>query len=117
MPSAGLLWEMESLCERGEGGENRGIAGRAEQEAFDLRAGILHVAGVCAILRRNIPAMHSQHLAVRVILCRKQHKRIGHITTSGRDGQRVALERGRGLCAQGQRLIGIKLRRCSYRPG
>lgn len=92
----------------GRRGENRGIAGRAEQEAFDLRAGILHAAGVCAILRLNIPALHSEHLTVRVILCRKQHKRIGHITTSGRDGQRVALERGRGLCAQGQRLIGIE---------
>lgn len=99
---------MESLCERGEGGEDWGIAGRAEQEAFDLRAGILHVAGVCVLLRLNIPAMHSEHLTVRVILCRKQHKRIGHITTSGRDGQRVALERGRGLCTQGQRLIGIE---------
>lgn len=39
VPSAGLLWEMESLCERGEGSEKRGIAGRAEQEAFELRAG------------------------------------------------------------------------------
>ena len=114
MPSAGLLWEMESLCERGEGGENRGIAGRAEQEAFDLRAGILHAAGVCVLLRRNIPAMHSEHLTVRVILCRKQHKRI---TTSGRDGQRVALERGCGLCAQGQRLIGIEHEGVRIVPG
>ena len=74
MPSAGLLWEMESLCERGEGGEDWGIAAIAKQEAFDLRAGILHVAGVCALLRRNIPAMHSEHLIVRAILCRKLHK-------------------------------------------
>ena len=70
MPSVGLLWEMESLCERGEGGENRGIAGRAEQEAFDLRAGILHVAGVCALLRRNIPAIQGNH-------CRVYGKRFG----------------------------------------
>lgn len=50
--------------------------------------------------------MHGEQPAVRVILCHKQYKRIGFVIAAGRDGQCVALKRGRRLCAQSQRTAG-----------
>ena len=50
--------------------------------------------------------MYGEQPTARAIFCHKQHKRIGLIIAAGRDGQRVARKRGRGLCAQGQRTAG-----------
>ena len=76
-----------------------------EQEAFDRRAG-LHFQGIRAGLSCDLLAVYGEQPAVRAIFCHKQHKRIGLIIAAGRDGQRVALQRGRGLCAQVQRTAG-----------